>query len=151
MHKGKAEDQKGKSAPATEFLTIGTPANRETVTIIAVGAAGPTGASVDFTPALAKNRSASPILGLRFRRATSILNFDDHCRLGRNSSSCGPSQGNRILKGLPSDPAAFVLIGAIGHDRSLLSPNVKEPQANWQRLMVFPGRRGRQQIHVSLG
>jgi hypothetical protein len=35
-------------------LTIGTPANRETVTITAVGAASQTGASVDFTPALAK-------------------------------------------------------------------------------------------------
>ena len=35
-------------------MTIGTPANQETVTITAVGAAGPTGASVDFTPALAK-------------------------------------------------------------------------------------------------
>jgi hypothetical protein len=35
-------------------LTIGTPANRETVTLTAVGASSPTGASVDFTPALAK-------------------------------------------------------------------------------------------------
>ena len=35
-------------------MTIGTPANRETVTITAVGDAGPTGAGVDFTPALAK-------------------------------------------------------------------------------------------------
>jgi hypothetical protein len=34
-------------------LTVGTPANRETVTITAVGAASGTGASVDFTPALA--------------------------------------------------------------------------------------------------
>ena len=35
-------------------LTVGTPANQETVTITAVGAASPAGASVDFTPALAK-------------------------------------------------------------------------------------------------
>jgi hypothetical protein len=35
-------------------LTVGTPANHETVTITAVGAASPAGASVDFTPALAK-------------------------------------------------------------------------------------------------
>jgi hypothetical protein len=35
-------------------ITVGTPANRETVTIAAVGAAGPTGAGVDFTPALAQ-------------------------------------------------------------------------------------------------
>jgi hypothetical protein len=35
-------------------LTVGTPANWETVTITAVGTAGPTGAGVDFTPALAK-------------------------------------------------------------------------------------------------
>jgi hypothetical protein len=35
-------------------LTVGTPANKETVTITAVGAASPTGAGVDFTPALAK-------------------------------------------------------------------------------------------------
>src|SRR5262249_21728315 len=36
-------------------LTVGSPANQETVTINAVGAAGPTGAGVDFTPALAKS------------------------------------------------------------------------------------------------
>ena len=35
-------------------MIIGTPATRETVTIAAVGASSQTGASVDFTPALAK-------------------------------------------------------------------------------------------------
>ena len=35
-------------------MTVGTPANQETVTITAVGASSPAGASVDFTPALAK-------------------------------------------------------------------------------------------------
>jgi hypothetical protein len=35
-------------------LTIGTPANRETVTISAVGTGGPTGAGLDFTPGLAR-------------------------------------------------------------------------------------------------
>ena len=35
-------------------LTVGTPANHETVTITAVGASGPAGASVVFTPALAQ-------------------------------------------------------------------------------------------------
>ncbi len=35
-------------------LTVGTPANHETVTITAVAAMGPAGAGVDFTPALAK-------------------------------------------------------------------------------------------------
>ncbi|HEY1443069.1 MAG TPA: arabinofuranosidase catalytic domain-containing protein [Mycobacterium sp.] len=35
-------------------LTVGTPANHETVTITAVGAASPAGAGVDVTPALAK-------------------------------------------------------------------------------------------------
>ena len=34
-------------------LTVGTPANREAVTITAVGASSPAGASLDFTPALA--------------------------------------------------------------------------------------------------
>jgi len=34
-------------------LIVGTPANRETVTITAVGASGPAGAGIDFTPALA--------------------------------------------------------------------------------------------------
>jgi non-reducing end alpha-L-arabinofuranosidase len=33
-------------------LTIGTPTNKSTVTIAAVGTAGPTGAGIDFTPAL---------------------------------------------------------------------------------------------------
>ena len=35
-------------------ITVGTPANKEAVTVTAVSAAGPTGASVNFTPALAK-------------------------------------------------------------------------------------------------
>jgi hypothetical protein len=35
-------------------MTVGTPANQQTVTITAVGAASPTGTSVDFTPALAQ-------------------------------------------------------------------------------------------------
>jgi hypothetical protein len=35
-------------------LTVGTPANRETVMIAAVGSSGPTGAGIDFTPALAR-------------------------------------------------------------------------------------------------
>src|SRR5262249_49089494 len=35
-------------------LTVGTPANHETVTITAVGVSSPTGAGVDVTPALAK-------------------------------------------------------------------------------------------------
>ena len=35
-------------------LTVGTPANQETVTIRSVGNAGPTGAGVDFAPALTK-------------------------------------------------------------------------------------------------
>ncbi len=34
-------------------LIVGTPANRETVTITAVGASGPAGGGIDFTPALA--------------------------------------------------------------------------------------------------
>ncbi len=38
-------------------MVVGTPARRETVTISAVGAAGPTGAGVDFTPALARAHS----------------------------------------------------------------------------------------------
>ncbi len=39
---------------AGDKLTVGTPANRETVTIAAVGAASPAGATVDFAPALAR-------------------------------------------------------------------------------------------------
>ncbi len=35
-------------------LTVGTPANRETVTITAVGTPGPSGTRIDFTPALAQ-------------------------------------------------------------------------------------------------
>ena len=38
---------------AGDKMTIGTPANHETVTINAVGASAPTGTSVDFAPALA--------------------------------------------------------------------------------------------------
>ncbi|MGO9227448.1 arabinofuranosidase catalytic domain-containing protein [Mycobacterium sp.] len=39
---------------AGDKITVGTPANKEEVTITAVGAAGPAGASVNFTPALAR-------------------------------------------------------------------------------------------------
>jgi Alpha-L-arabinofuranosidase B, catalytic/NPCBM-associated, NEW3 domain of alpha-galactosidase len=39
---------------AGDKMTIGTPANEETVTIMAVGDSGRTGSSIDFTPALAK-------------------------------------------------------------------------------------------------
>jgi hypothetical protein len=35
-------------------MTVGTPANRETVTLTAVGSSGPAGAGLDFTPALAR-------------------------------------------------------------------------------------------------
>ena len=37
---------------AGDKLTVGTPANKETVTINAVGTAGPKGTGIDFTPAL---------------------------------------------------------------------------------------------------
>ena len=45
--------------PAPSFtvgdrMTVGTPANQETVTITAAGTPGPNGTSVDFTPALGK-------------------------------------------------------------------------------------------------
>src|SRR6185437_9885016 len=33
-------------------ITIGTPANKQTVTITSIGAAGPTGTGIDFRPAL---------------------------------------------------------------------------------------------------
>ena len=39
---------------AGDKLTIGTPANRETVTITAVGSTGPSNAGIDFTPALTR-------------------------------------------------------------------------------------------------
>jgi non-reducing end alpha-L-arabinofuranosidase len=37
-----------------DMMTVGTPANQETVTITALGTVGPTGTGVDFTPALAR-------------------------------------------------------------------------------------------------
>jgi hypothetical protein len=45
------------SAPASavgEQVTVGSPANQETVTVTSVGASGPDGTGVDFTPALAR-------------------------------------------------------------------------------------------------
>ena len=39
---------------AGDKITIGTPANKEEATVGAVGAAGPTGTGIDFTPALAQ-------------------------------------------------------------------------------------------------
>lgn len=43
-----------KGFAAGDKLTIGTPANRETVTLTAIGASGPAGAQLEFTPALAR-------------------------------------------------------------------------------------------------
>ncbi len=43
---------------AGDKLTIGTPANKNTVTITAVGTAGPNGTGVDFAPALAAAHAA---------------------------------------------------------------------------------------------
>jgi hypothetical protein len=49
----------GRGAPGVvpfavgDKMNIGTPANRDTVTITAVGSSGPAGAGIDFTPALA--------------------------------------------------------------------------------------------------
>jgi hypothetical protein len=40
-----------------DTMTVGTPANQETVTISSVGTAGPTGTGVDFTPPLARAHS----------------------------------------------------------------------------------------------
>ena len=40
---------------AGDKMIVGTPANRETVTLTTVGTAGPAGTGVDFTPALAKS------------------------------------------------------------------------------------------------
>jgi len=42
---------------AGDKMIVGTPANKETVTITTVGTAGPAGTGVDFTPALAKAHS----------------------------------------------------------------------------------------------
>ncbi|MFL6437805.1 MAG: arabinofuranosidase catalytic domain-containing protein [Terriglobales bacterium] len=39
---------------AGDKITIGTPANKEDVTVTTVGSAGPTGAGIDFSPALAQ-------------------------------------------------------------------------------------------------
>jgi hypothetical protein len=50
----KVQARGGNGFAVGDRVTVGTPANHETVAITAAGAAGPTGASVDFTPALAK-------------------------------------------------------------------------------------------------
>jgi hypothetical protein len=47
----------GRGFAVGDKVTVGTPANHETVTITAVGAPGPAGAGLDFTPALAKAHS----------------------------------------------------------------------------------------------
>jgi hypothetical protein len=64
-------------------MTVGTPANHETVSITAVGVASPAGAGVDFTPALAKaHLSREPVVDhgtgldlaapLRFKHAANL-------------------------------------------------------------------------------
>src|SRR5436189_5686941 len=41
-------------SPSVPLPIIGTPANKEEVTVGALGTAGPTGTGIDFTPALAQ-------------------------------------------------------------------------------------------------
>ena len=50
----KIEVRSGQGFAVGGKITIGTPANGETVSVIAVSAAGPNGAEVEFAPALAK-------------------------------------------------------------------------------------------------
>ncbi len=50
---GRGGAQGGVSFAVGDKMMVGTPANRETVTITAIGASGPAGAGIDFTPALA--------------------------------------------------------------------------------------------------
>jgi hypothetical protein len=68
---------------AGDKMIVGTPANKETVTITTVGTAGPAGTGVDFTPALAKAHAngeavVAPSTGLdlatplRFNHAANI-------------------------------------------------------------------------------
>ena len=73
-------------------LTVGTPANRETVTITAVGTAGPTGSGVDFTPALAKahlNREdvVAQGTGISFKPATAFAHSSNRSLVSRTSGN----------------------------------------------------------------
>jgi hypothetical protein len=51
--------RRGEGFATGRRITIGTPASRQVVTVTAVGAPGPNGTSIDFTPALAETHGVS--------------------------------------------------------------------------------------------
>jgi len=91
-------------------LTIGTPASRETVTITAIEAPGPTGGSLDFTPALARahtNRelAVTPGTGLD---VAAPLRFDHAANLPFSARGTGitftPETASAHLSNEPVQP-----------------------------------------------
>jgi hypothetical protein len=74
-------------------LTIGTPANRETVTLSAIGVSGPAGAALEFTPALSRAHTSrelvvTPGTGLDL---TAPLRFDHAANLPFSARGTGIS------------------------------------------------------------
>ncbi len=73
-------------------MNIGTPANRETVTITAVGSSGATGAGVDFTPALAHGHAIGELCcrsGHRPRSGCSAASFTHAANLPFSARGTG--------------------------------------------------------------
>jgi len=78
---------------AGDKITIGTPANKEDVTVTNVGTAGPTGTGIEFTPALAQSHTrdetvTTPGTGLDL---AAPLNFNHAANLPFNDRGTGIS------------------------------------------------------------
>ena len=108
-------------------LTIGTPANRETVTITAVGTSGPAGSGLDFIPALAQahiDSEGAVVAGtglelaapLRFNHAAN-LPFSDR----GTGISFQPATAFAHSSDEPVQPlgAGIMLDSSLGHDHAI--------------------------------
>ncbi len=112
---------------AGDKLTIGTPVNRETVTLSAVGSGGPTGTGLEFSPAL--NRAhingetvVTPGTGLdlaaplRFSHAANLPFSDRGTGISFEPATVFAHSSNEPVQALGT---GVTLDGPLGHDHSI--------------------------------
>ncbi len=108
-------------------ITIGTPAKHTTVTITALGAAGPTGAGIDFTPALGQAHSDAeevmvPGTGLdlaaplRFNHAANLPFSNRGTGISFQPPTAFAHSSNEPIQALGT---GIMLESALGHDHAI--------------------------------
>ncbi len=109
-------------------LTIGTPVNKNTVTITAIGSAGPTGSGIDFTPALQQAHSegedgVAPGTGLDL---AAPLRFTHAANLPFSNRGTGISFQPATAFAHSSNEPVQALGTGIGLDRPLVSAHATD-------------------------